>query len=87
MHNIKISIIVPIYNSEKFLSRCLNSIVNQTLKEIEIICINDGSTDKSGEILKEYNDNRIKIINKENGDNLLPEISELTLQKVNISGL
>lgn len=40
--DIKISVIVPIYNSEKFLKRCLDSIINQTLKEIEIICINDG---------------------------------------------
>ena len=48
---IKVSIIVPVYNTEKYLSRCLDSIINQTLKEIEIICINDGSTDKSFEIL------------------------------------
>ena len=63
----KISILVPIYNVEKYLRQCLNSIVNQTLKNIEIICINDGSTDKSLEIIMEYiNDNRIIIINKFN---------------------
>ena len=60
---IKVSIIVPVYNTEKYLSRCLDSIVNQTLKEIEIICINDGSIDKSFEILTEYakKDKRIVI--------------------------
>ena len=65
----KISVIVPVYNSEKYLHRCLDSIVNQTYKDIEIICVNDGSTDNSLEILKEYanNDNRIKIINQMNG--------------------
>ena len=64
---IKVSIIVPVYNTEKYLSRCLDSIINQTLKEIEIICINDGSTDKSFEILTEYakKDKRIVIINFE----------------------
>lgn len=65
---IKVSVIVPIYNVEKYLSKCLDSIVNQTLRDIEIICINDGSTDNSLKILKEYSkrDNRIKIINKDN---------------------
>ena len=65
---IKISIIVPIYNTEKYLSRCLESLVNQTLKDIEIICINDGSTDNSLQILEQfaYRDNRIKIINQTN---------------------
>lgn len=64
----KVSVIVPIYNVEKYLSRCLDSLINQTLKEIEIICVNDGSTDNSLEILKEYHlkDSRIKIINKQN---------------------
>lgn len=64
--NIKVSVIIPIYNSKKFLNRCLDSIVNQTLKEIEIICINDGSTDKSEEIVKSYNDERIVLISQEN---------------------
>ena len=45
MSNPKISVIVPVYNVEKYLSECLDSIVNQTLKDIEIICLNDGSTD------------------------------------------
>lgn len=65
---IKVSVIVPVYNSEKFLHKCLDSLVNQSLKEIEFICINDGSTDNSLEILKKYaqKDSRIKIINQEN---------------------
>ena len=68
MSNPKISVILPVYNVEKYLTECLDSIVNQTLKEIEIICVNDGSTDNSLSILKEYayKDNRIKIIDKEN---------------------
>lgn len=66
--NISVSIIIPIYNVEKYLSRCLNSLINQTLKNIEIICINDGSTDNSYNILNEYakKDNRIIIINQSN---------------------
>ena len=65
----KVSIIVPVYNVEPYLKECLASCVHQTLKEIEIICINDGSTDRSLEILKEYqkSDHRIRIIDKPNG--------------------
>ena len=68
MSNPKISIIIPVYNVEKYLGECLDSVVNQTLKDIEIICVNDGSTDNSLSILKEYasKDNRINIIDKEN---------------------
>lgn len=65
---IKVSIIVPVYNVEEYLKECLESIINQTLKEIEIICINDGSTDNSLNILENYaqKDSRITIINKKN---------------------
>ena len=68
MANCKVSIIIPIYNSEKYLRDCINSIINQTLKEIEIICIDDGSTDRTAEILKEFQevDNRIIILNQSN---------------------
>ena len=68
MSSPKISVIVPVYNVEKYLSECLDSIVNQTLKNIEIICLNDGSTDNSLSILQKYasKDKRIKIIDKEN---------------------
>ena len=64
----KVSILVPIYNVEKYLRECLDSLANQTLKDIEIICINDGSTDSSADIIAEYiaKDNRFKIIDKEN---------------------
>ncbi|MBQ8784718.1 MAG: glycosyltransferase family 2 protein [Alphaproteobacteria bacterium] len=62
------SIIIPIYNAEKYLDECLHSIVNQTINNIEIICINDGSTDNSIEIIKKYSiqDDRIKVIDKKN---------------------
>ena len=54
MIDIKVSIIVPVYNTEKYLKKCLNSLVKQTLDEIEIIIINDGSVDKSQEIIDEF---------------------------------
>ena len=66
--NPKISIIIPIYNTEEYLRECLNSVINQTLKEIEIILIDDGSTDNSGKICEEYasKDKRIKVIHQKN---------------------
>lgn len=65
----KISIIIPIYNVEDYLSRCLDSVIQQTLLDIEIIGVNDGSKDKSLDILKHYAsmDSRIKVIDKANG--------------------
>ena len=67
--NPKISIIIPIYNVEPYLRQCLDSVVNQTLQDIQIICVNDGSTDGSLAILREYeaSDSRIEIIDKPNG--------------------
>lgn len=64
----KVSIIIPIYNKEKYLSRCLASIINQSYQNLEIICINDGSTDNSSDIVKEYQnkDKRIILIEQEN---------------------
>ena len=64
----KISIIVPVYNVEKYLKECLDSLINQTLEDIEIICINDGSTDNSLAILEEYQkkDSRIKVFSQRN---------------------
>ncbi len=64
----KISVIVPVYNVEKYLQECMESILNQTLEDLEIICINDGSTDSSFEILNSYakQDKRITVINKPN---------------------
>lgn len=65
----RISIIIPVYNVEKYLARCLDSIVGQTYKQIEIICINDGSTDSSKTILEDYakKDQRIIVVNQNNG--------------------
>lgn len=65
---IKVSIIVPVYNVDKFLVKCLDSLINQTLRDIEIICVNDGSTDKSLSILEHYQeiDPRVIIINQQN---------------------
>ena len=62
----KISIIVPIYNEEENLRKCIESLINQTYKELEIILINDGSTDKSKEIIESFKDKRIIAINKKN---------------------
>lgn len=63
-----ISVIIPIYNSERYLKQCLDSVINQTYNNMEIICINDGSADNSLNILNEYakKDNRIKIISQDN---------------------
>mgnify|MGYP003571294127 CR=1 FL=1 len=64
----KISVIVPVYNVEKYLEKCLNSIINQTYKNLEIILVDDGSTDNSSDICDLYasKDNRIKVIHQEN---------------------
>ena len=64
----KISVIVPVYNTEKYISQCLESLINKTLKDIEIICVNDASKDSSLDVIKEYSkkDSRIKFINFEN---------------------
>ena len=63
-----ISVIIPVYNAEKYLRECLDSVCGQTLQDIEIICVNDGSVDKSGEILAEYaaKDDRVRIISQPN---------------------
>lgn len=65
----KISIIIPVYNVEPYLERCLNSVINQTYSNIEIILVDDGSTDDSGIMCDDYKrqDTRIKVIHKENG--------------------
>ena len=64
----KISVIIPVYNVEKYLPQALESVMNQTFSDLEIVCVNDGSTDNSLKILEEYaqKDERIKIINQEN---------------------
>ncbi len=69
MNSVPISVIVPVYNVKKYLSKCLDSILEQTFYDLEIICVDDGSTDGSGELLDEYakKDSRIRVIHKENG--------------------
>ena len=64
----KVSVIIPCYNVEKYLRECLDSVINQTLKDIEIICVDDGSTDSTGRVLDDYasKDCRIKVIHKSN---------------------
>ena len=64
----KVSVVMPVYNVEPYLRQCLDSVLNQTLKEIEVICVDDGSTDASLDILKEYaaKDNRITVITQKN---------------------
>ena len=65
---VKISVVIPVYNVEKYLEQCLDSVIAQSFEDIEVICVNDGSTDSSLEILKRYadNDSRIKIISQKN---------------------
>ena len=67
--NPEISIIVPIYNTENYLRRCIDSILTQSFENFELILVNDGSTDNSRKIIDEYKskDKRIKVILKENG--------------------
>lgn len=62
----KISVLIPAYNAEKYIEKCIESVVNQTFKDIEIIIVNDGSDDKSPELIEKFHDSRIKIINKKN---------------------
>ena len=65
----KISVIIPVYNVEKYLDKCIESVVRQTYQNIEIILVNDGSLDNSGQICDKWakNDKRIRVIHKENG--------------------
>ncbi len=62
-----VSIIIPVYNCEKYLSKCVNSILRQTYKNVEVLLVNDGSTDNSLNVCNSFNDKRIKVINKTNG--------------------
>lgn len=69
MDNYEISVIVPVYNGEKYLRECIESILSQSFRNFELILVNDGSTDNSENICNEYvtNDNRVKVISKPNG--------------------
>lgn len=66
--NPKVSVIIPVYNVEKYIAQCLDSILGQTLKDIEVICVDDGSTDQSLQILQNYaaQDNRVSILHQKN---------------------
>lgn len=77
-----VSIIVPVYNVEKYLNQCIDSLINQTYKELQIILIDDGSSDESGKICDEYakKDKRIEVIHKENGG--LSSARNMGLKKV-----
>ena len=84
MKNInKISIIVPVYNAKSYLSRCIDSILNQTYQDFELILVDDGSTDCSGEICDKYasNDIRIRVFHKPNGG--VSSARNLGLSKIN----
>ena len=66
----KVSVIVPVYNVEKYIEKCANSLINQTLSDIEIIFVNDGSTDGSIQIIEQYENNfkeKVKCVSKDNG--------------------
>ena len=78
----KVSVIVPIYQVEKYLEKCLDTLVNQTLEEIEIILVNDGSTDDSGKIAKKYCETI--YLEKKMADYLVLEILEFLMQRENI---
>lgn len=70
MEQIKVSVVVPVFNTEKYLKKCLDSLVNQTLSEVEIVAVNDGSPDNSKAILEEYKakyPERFQVFHKENG--------------------
>ncbi len=82
----KISVIIPVYNVERYLRECLDSIINQTYRNLEIICIDDGSPDNSINILKDYSkiDNRIFIKQQQIEVPLKQETRELKFQQENI---
>ena len=70
MNSVKVSIVVPIYNLEKYVPRCLDALVNQTLEDIEILCVDDGSKDSAPQIIEDYKKrypNKVKTFHKENG--------------------
>lgn len=79
-----VSVIIPVYNCEKTVGRCINSVLNQTLANIEVIAVNDGSDDSTLKVLKGINDDRLKIISHLNYGQGYARITECLLQAVNI---
>lgn len=82
--NMKVSVIIPVYNVEKYLFRCVKSVIDQTYENIEIILIDDGSEDNSGKLCDNYVqlDNRIKVIHQQNGGLSSARIKGLNLLQV-----
>ena len=72
-----ISVVLPVYNEEKFIGECIESILNQTYRDFELIIINDASTDRSSEIINSYNDQRISVIDNLNNSGFRESILEL----------
>ena len=85
MNNPNISVIIPVYNSEKYIEQTLKSVLNQSYQSLEIICINDDSTDKSKEIIKnlQKTDNRIKLINLDKNIGSPGKVRNIGVQKAN----
>lgn len=81
-----VSVIVPVYNVDRYLGRCIKSIMQQSYRNLEIILVDDGSTDNSGTICDTFKetDDRIIVIHKEMGDCLMPETQELKCSRVNM---
>ena len=84
-----VSVIVPVYKVENVLHYCIDSILNQTYKDFELILVDDGSPDNSRKICDEYaqKDSRIKVVQKKTADFPMPEMQEWLLQQVSISAL
>ena len=90
MSSKKASIIVPVYKVEKYLPRCLDSLMNQTLESIEVICINDGSPDNCLQILNDYRSrygDKVVIIDKKNEGVWRGRFDGIKIARVNTSGL
>jgi len=90
IYALPLSIVVPVYNTASYLDRCINSILNQIFKDFKLICVDDGSTDNSMEILEKFKmtDNKVKIIHSEkNNGASVQETQELKMQKENLLDL
>lgn len=83
--DIKVSVVIPVYNAEKYIRECLESIISQSLQDLEIICVNDGSIDGSMDILKEFSEKyqKIKCLIKRIQEHLFQEIRDYVRQAEN----